>query len=93
VAGGTQKEIGLIGAVNYFFCNHPRLTPGHRWLRSHLSKDEAIEFKIPFYTGCKQAAHSKFTLIQNAIGAQTDCRAPEWLFERRVLCGKSRIGD
>jgi molybdenum cofactor biosynthesis enzyme MoaA len=88
--GATQKEIGLIGAVNHHSCNCLRLTQDGQGLHSHLSKDEAIYSKIPLWTGCDGAARSK--LIQKAIGALTDSRVPIWLFERRVECGKSRIG-
>jgi molybdenum cofactor biosynthesis enzyme MoaA len=86
----TQKEIGLIAAVNQHSCNRLRLIQVGLCLHSHLPEDEAIYFKIPLRTGCDRAARSK--LIQKAIGAQPVSCAPQWLFEQRVQCGKSRIG-
>jgi hypothetical protein len=81
----TQKEIGLIDAASHYSCIRSQLTPAGQCLHPHLVSDEACHFKIPLHTGCGNAARSKS--IQNAIGARTESRAPQWLFERCVQCG------
>jgi hypothetical protein len=88
--GATPKEIGLIDAACHYSCNRSQMMQASQRLYPHRLSDEACHSEIPLCTGCGKAARSKS--IQNAIGARTANRAPQWLFERRVKCGKSRIG-
>lgn len=90
--GTSQAEIGLIGAVSHHFChscNRLRLTPEGK-LRPCLLRDEEIDIKIPLRNGCSEA--TLMALIQKAVGAKIDHRAPVRLFKQPAQRIMSRIG-
>jgi cyclic pyranopterin phosphate synthase len=90
--GNSRGEIGLIGAVSHHFChrcNRLRLTPEGK-LRPCLLKDEEIDIKNPLRSGCGQDV--LIDLIQTAVRAKINCRAPELQLHRRAQRGMSRIG-
>jgi GTP 3',8-cyclase len=90
--GTSLGEIGLIGAVSEHFChscNRLRLTSEGK-LRPCLFSDEEIDVKIPLRAGCDES--TLIDLIQTAVGAKIDHRAPNLLVGKSARRSMSRIG-